>query len=84
MQDVNPFVHNSLLKQPDEAAVENLLVAGESAVFKLTMQNPYEIEVDVESAVVDVEVAVVAVVDVVDWIVLVVVVASWPTATEAT
>ena len=43
-----------------------------------------DVEVDVESAVVDVEVAVVAVVDVVDWIVLVVVVASWPTATETT
>ena len=43
-----------------------------------------DVEVDVESAVVDVEVVVVEVVDVVDWIVLVVVVDSWPRAKEAT
>ncbi|OIW29574.1 Trs120-domain-containing protein [Coniochaeta ligniaria NRRL 30616] len=47
-QDVNPFIYNPFLKK-DEAAAEGVLVAGEAATFRLTLQNPYEIEVDLES-----------------------------------
>lgn len=47
-QDVNPFIYNPFLKQPDETANQNL-VADEIASFKITLQNPYDIEVDVES-----------------------------------
>jgi len=48
-QDVNPFIYNPFLKEPDTAAVERVLIAGESSSFRITLQNPYEIEVDVES-----------------------------------
>lgn len=54
-QDVNPFIYNPFLKKPDEAAVEHNLVANEIATFKITMQNPYDVEVDVESVKLDVE-----------------------------
>ncbi|TPX10904.1 uncharacterized protein E0L32_008110 [Thyridium curvatum] len=48
-QDVDPFIHNPFLKQPSRAAQSQTLVAEEAAVFKLTLQNPFEVEVDVES-----------------------------------
>ncbi|KAL0943860.1 hypercellular protein [Colletotrichum truncatum] len=48
-QDVNPFIYNPFLKQPDKATVEHTLVANEPATFKVTLQNPFDIEVDVES-----------------------------------
>ena len=54
-QDVNPFIYNPFLKQPDAAAVEKVLVAGETASFRITLQNPYEIEVEVESVRLDTE-----------------------------
>ncbi|KAG8422860.1 hypothetical protein J3459_009999 [Metarhizium acridum] len=47
-QDVNPFIYNPFLKEPDEVAAENL-VAGELATFKVTLQNTYDVEVDIES-----------------------------------
>ncbi|KAK5993692.1 Transport particle subunit protein [Cladobotryum mycophilum] len=47
-QDVNPFIYNPFLKEPDEAAAANL-VAGEIAKFKVTLQNTYDIELDIES-----------------------------------
>ncbi|KAB5575619.1 TRAPP II complex [Coniochaeta sp. 2T2.1] len=47
-QDVNPFIYNPFLKK-DEAAAEGVLVAGEAATFRLTLQNPYEVEVEIES-----------------------------------
>ncbi|KAH8908996.1 Trs120-domain-containing protein [Coniochaeta sp. PMI_546] len=53
-QDVNPFIYNPFLKK-DEAAAEGVLVAGEAATFRVTLQNPYEIEVDVESIRLDAE-----------------------------
>lgn len=49
-QDVNPFIHNPFQKQPDKVAMVSNLVAGEPATFKLTLQNPYDIEVDIVSA----------------------------------
>jgi hypothetical protein len=48
-QVVNPFIYNPFLKHPDKSDVEKILVAGEGVMFRLTLQNPYEIEVDVES-----------------------------------
>ncbi|KAL3957274.1 hypothetical protein ACCO45_007852 [Purpureocillium lilacinum] len=47
-QDVNPFIYNPFLKEPDEVAAQNL-VAGELASFRVTLQNTYDIEVDIES-----------------------------------
>lgn len=49
-QDINPFIHNPFQKQPDKAAMVSNLVAGEPATFKLTVQNPYDIELDIVSA----------------------------------
>ncbi|CAK7224360.1 hypothetical protein SCUCBS95973_005490 [Sporothrix curviconia] len=48
-QDVDPFIHNSFLKPSEKAAVEQILVADEPATFKLTLQNPYDMEVEIES-----------------------------------
>jgi hypothetical protein len=45
----NPFIYNPFLKAPDAAAVEHLLVAGEGAVFRVTLQNPYEFDIEIES-----------------------------------
>lgn len=47
-QDVDPFIYNPFLKEPDEAAAQNL-VAGELATFRVTLQNTYEIKVEIES-----------------------------------
>ncbi|KAJ9131087.1 Hypercellular protein A [Pleurostoma richardsiae] len=54
-QDVNPFIHNPFQKQPDKAAVVNTLVAGEAATFRITLQNTYDLEVEIESARLDAE-----------------------------
>lgn len=48
-QDVDPFIYNPFLKRPDTATVDHTLVAGEPANFRITLQNPYEIEVELES-----------------------------------
>ncbi|KAF7548733.1 hypothetical protein G7046_g8570 [Stylonectria norvegica] len=53
-QDVNPFIYNPFLKPPEEVADQNL-VTGELATFKITLQNPYDVEVDVESIRLDTE-----------------------------
>ncbi|RCI07706.1 hypothetical protein L249_5714 [Ophiocordyceps polyrhachis-furcata BCC 54312] len=47
-QGVNPFIYNPFLKEPDEV-VEQHLVAGEVATFRVRLQNTYDIEVDIES-----------------------------------
>lgn len=54
-QDVDPFIYNPFLKRPDTAAVDRTLVAGEPAFFRLTLQNPYEIELELESIRLDTE-----------------------------
>jgi hypothetical protein len=54
-QDVDPFIYNPFLKRPDTAMVDRTLVAGEPANFRLTLQNPYEIEVELESIRLDTE-----------------------------
>ncbi|CAK7219202.1 hypothetical protein SEUCBS140593_003811 [Sporothrix eucalyptigena] len=48
-QDVDPFIHNSFLKPSEKAVVEQILVAQEPTTFRLTLQNPYDIEVEIES-----------------------------------
>ncbi|PHH51813.1 Transport protein particle subunit trs120 [Ceratocystis fimbriata CBS 114723] len=47
-QDVNPFIYNPFLKA-DEKEAQQSLVAMEPATFKVTLQNPYDIEVNIES-----------------------------------
>ncbi|UKZ72819.1 hypothetical protein TrVFT333_000456 [Trichoderma virens FT-333] len=46
-QDVNPFIYNPFLQEPDETAAN--LVAGEPAKFRVTIQNTYDVELDIES-----------------------------------
>lgn len=48
-REVNPFIYNPFLRAPDTAAVDCLLVAGEGAIFRVTLQNPYEFDVEIES-----------------------------------
>lgn len=47
-QERNPFIYNPFLRAPDAAAAEHLLVEGEGAVFKVTLQNPYEFDIEIE------------------------------------
>ncbi|KAI1765938.1 Trs120-domain-containing protein [Hypoxylon sp. FL1150] len=54
-QDVNPFIYNPFIRASDKAAVERTLVSGEAATFRITLQNPYEIDVDIESIKLDAE-----------------------------
>ncbi|PMD43074.1 Trs120-domain-containing protein [Hyaloscypha variabilis F] len=48
-REVNPFIYNPFLRTPDTAAVDHLLVAGEGATFKVTLQNPYEFDIEIEN-----------------------------------
>ncbi|TVY65556.1 Transport protein particle subunit [Lachnellula suecica] len=48
-QVVNPFIYNPFLRAPNIAAKDQLLVAGEGAIFRVTLQNPYEFDVEIES-----------------------------------
>ncbi|KAI1406515.1 Trs120-domain-containing protein [Hypoxylon fuscum] len=54
-QDVNPFIYNPFMRTPEKAAVARTLVSGEAATFRVTLQNPYEIDVDIESIKLDAE-----------------------------
>ncbi|KAI1104311.1 Trs120-domain-containing protein [Jackrogersella minutella] len=54
-QDVNPFIYNPFIRAPDKEAVDRTLIAGETATFRITLQNPYEIDVDIESIKLDTE-----------------------------
>ncbi|KAI1776376.1 Trs120-domain-containing protein [Hypoxylon cercidicola] len=54
-QDVNPFIYNPFIRASDKTMVEKTLVSGEAATFRITLQNPYEIEVDIESIKLDAE-----------------------------
>ncbi|KAH7073978.1 TRAPP II complex [Paraphoma chrysanthemicola] len=44
-----PFLHNPWLKKPQSNAVETVLVANEEYRFVISLQNPYDFEVEVES-----------------------------------
>lgn len=48
-QDVNPFIIYNPFLRADKAVVDRTLVAGEPAAFRITLQNPYEIDVEIES-----------------------------------
>ncbi|KAG4436993.1 hypothetical protein IFR05_007531 [Cadophora sp. M221] len=48
-REVNPFIYNPFLRSPEASAVDHLLVAGEGAIFRITLQNPYEFDVEIES-----------------------------------
>ncbi|KAH8652441.1 hypercellular protein A [Xylariales sp. PMI_506] len=54
-QDVNPFIYNPFLRASDKTTVERTLVTGESATFRITLQNPYDVELDVERIQLDTE-----------------------------
>jgi len=47
-KDTNPFIHNPFLRTPDAAAVDRLMISGEGAAFKVTLQNPYDFDIDIE------------------------------------
>jgi trafficking protein particle complex subunit 9 len=44
----SPFIYNPFLKKPDAATVERLLIAGESAEFRVILQNPFDFDVVIE------------------------------------
>lgn len=48
-QDVDPFIYNPFLKKNNKAVVGQTLVVGETATFRVTLQNPYEVELEIES-----------------------------------
>ncbi|KAK8058358.1 hypothetical protein PG994_008806 [Apiospora phragmitis] len=54
-QDVNPFIYNPFLRPPNKALLDQTLVVGEAAVFRITIQNPYEMDLDIESIKLDTE-----------------------------
>lgn len=45
----DPFIYNPFLKRPTVAAANHLLVAGEAVVFNVTLQNPYQMDLEIES-----------------------------------
>ncbi|KAI9838455.1 MAG: hypothetical protein M1837_002477 [Sclerophora amabilis] len=47
-QEKSPFIYNPFLKKPDTKMAEKLLVAGESAEFRVYLHNPYDFEVEIE------------------------------------
>ncbi|KXJ93184.1 hypercellular protein A [Microdochium bolleyi] len=54
-QDVNPFIYNPFLRASEKVADARTLVAGEPATFRVTIQNPYEIELEIVSIKLDTE-----------------------------
>ncbi|KAL8284873.1 hypothetical protein RB600_009348 [Gaeumannomyces tritici] len=52
-QDLDPLIHNPFMKVPDKAGADQGLVAGESVMFKLTLQNPYDLEIELERVQLD-------------------------------
>ncbi|KAI0550834.1 hypercellular protein A [Xylaria curta] len=48
-QDVNPFIYNPFLRITDKSTVTQTLVADEAATFRITIQNPFEIDLEIES-----------------------------------
>ncbi|RYP37289.1 hypothetical protein DL766_001599 [Monosporascus sp. MC13-8B] len=53
-QDVDPFIYNPFSRTPDKE-VERTLVTGEAASFRITLQNPYDVDVEIESIKLDTE-----------------------------
>ncbi|KAH7033336.1 hypercellular protein A [Microdochium trichocladiopsis] len=52
-QDVNPFIYNPFLRASDKAADARTLVANEPATFRVTIQNPYEVDLEIVSIKLD-------------------------------
>ncbi|KAI1429569.1 hypercellular protein A [Xylaria sp. FL1777] len=48
-QDVNPFIYNPFLRTADKSAVTQTLVANEAATFRIVIQNPFEIDLEIDS-----------------------------------
>ncbi|KAI3323231.1 Trs120-domain-containing protein [Xylariaceae sp. AK1471] len=48
-QDVNPFIYNPFLRTADKSAVAQTLVADEAATFRIVIQNPFEIDLEIDS-----------------------------------
>ncbi|KAM3073466.1 hypothetical protein ACMFMF_006673 [Clarireedia jacksonii] len=48
-RETNPFIYNPFLRPANASIIDYMMVAGESAVFKVTLQNPYEFDVEIES-----------------------------------
>ncbi|KAI1754524.1 hypercellular protein A [Xylaria castorea] len=48
-QDVNPFIYNPFLRTADKSTVTQTLVADEAATFRIVIQNPFEIDLEIES-----------------------------------
>lgn len=44
----NPFIYNPFLRRPD-ATADRLLIANETAVFKVSLQNPYDVDLEIDS-----------------------------------
>ncbi|KAI0119942.1 hypercellular protein A [Nemania sp. FL0031] len=48
-QDVNPFIYNPFLRTADKSTVTQTLVANEAATFRIVIQNPFEIDLEIDS-----------------------------------
>ncbi|TGJ79610.1 hypothetical protein E0Z10_g9140 [Xylaria hypoxylon] len=48
-QDVNPFIYNPFLRTVDNSAVAQTLVADEAATFRIVIQNPFDIDLEIDS-----------------------------------
>ncbi|RKF73339.1 Transport protein particle subunit trs120 [Golovinomyces cichoracearum] len=46
---INPFIYNPFLRIHNSAPVDHLLVADEFTSFKVTLQNPFEFDIEIES-----------------------------------
>jgi len=51
----NPFIYNPFAKKRETTAAEQVLVQGELAEFRVTLQNPFEFDVEIESIALDVK-----------------------------
>ncbi|KAI9674258.1 MAG: hypothetical protein M1829_003805 [Trizodia sp. TS-e1964] len=47
-KEKTPFIYNSFLKKPEIAQVKKLLIAGEVSEFKITLQNPFDFDIEIE------------------------------------
>ncbi|KZZ89561.1 hypercellular protein HypA [Ascosphaera apis ARSEF 7405] len=48
-QRKEPFIYNPFAKVSGPKGGENLLIAGEPAIFRVTLQNPFDFEIEIES-----------------------------------
>lgn len=48
-KEKSPFIYNPFSQRPKGTTVDKYLVAGESAEFRITLQNPFDFDVEIES-----------------------------------